>query len=201
MKNLLANREVWEEVEEGLLPNQWAEEPKYYWSLQPVRSFLGWALAQPVDVLARGAFEANCLAKDEGEVWYDVKDALLRTFVNRIRKISPSEETGILAWGIGQDDGGSDVLYVDLIGFGQVSFHVFWNSWNGNVEGVENIPDYPFRWTEVRNGCEIHFSHPSNKEISQATADFLEGKEWRGEVHNLFVRAGKNPESLYSKGD
>lgn len=156
----------------------------------PVRSF-------PLMDIARGNFEkmvcqawwVNCQAKQSFMSWYDIKDALLRALVSRAPKEAPAE------WGLGFNENGREVLYFDLPGHGQVSFHVFWE-W----EILADVPRYPFGWTEVRN---VKFGwRPLRRcHLMINLRDYRNGNHggWsRGEIHNQFVRTGLDPAPLWA---
>lgn len=175
--NLLSDQEIWQEVEDSLLQDPSLEFFETAEEKEIAESFIDLALDQPAADLALAAFEANTNAKFSDYGWYEVKDLLLRKFVARAVE-SPK---GIVTWGVGYDEDGACVLYVDLIGYGQASFHVFWSD-----EDLEGVPDYPLTWTGIRNESELVFQQVSVLESLQA-----EGGP--GEVHNLLVKAGLEP--------
>jgi hypothetical protein len=127
-------------------PQEIPELPDDCEGVEELREILA---ARTVSSLVRAAFLANAWAKGWCYSWYGVKDFLLKEIVLRAI-VAPEEE--ILAWGLGQDEWGGDVLYIDLPGFPQVSFHVFWDD-GKNVEGIvwSLVPQYPFEWTDERN--------------------------------------------------
>jgi len=175
--NLLSDPRIWEEIQDDLLPafglsNFFSPEEG-----ERARLSLENALSQPMETLAREAFKANVLAKEVDQGWYEIKDVLLRTFVSRAKKAAVPENEGVVAWGLGQDDLGQDVLYIDLIGYGQISFHVFW-------ENMEGIQDYPYKWTEILNEEALEFG--GSMQVDRAAHS-------GGHLHNLLVRAGVAP--------
>lgn len=107
---------------------------------QQVIVFAERAVANGPEHIARATFLANGWAKEESEAWYYVKDFLLRAFV--------AQAPEYLVWGLGEDDWGSPVIYIDLPGAGQISFHLSY-SWTGKE--LKKLPSYPCGWTGVRN--------------------------------------------------
>ena len=103
-----------------------------------VRGVVESALFKGAEEIIRTTYKINILAKEESYMWYEVKDFLLRKFV----ELKP----GFLCWGVGKDQCENYVLYVDLPGIGQVSFHVFWKE-----KELDQLPRYPYEWCGVVN--------------------------------------------------
>ena len=128
--------------------------------------------------LVRLAWRANIAAKEEDEAWYDLKSTALERAVDWI---TWGDHEGILAWGAA--DG---ILYFDVTGYGQVSFHLV-SSWWQPDEWWEkyDIPQYPYPWTGVPNE-EFVFRYNSVPEMDEKLS--------AGEHHNLLVRGGRLPQ-------
>jgi len=140
-------------------------------------------LPQSLEGLVCAAWEANCLAKSESEIFYDCKDCLLR------KAIQAAQDESVFDYGLGRDDYGNDVLYFDILGRGQVSFHVFWD-WDDPIR--ELIPEYPYEWTEERNDTFDTIPVTPVNAIITVRANGIS----RGQAHNIFVRAGLDPEFI-----
>ena len=164
-EDLLSNEE---KIEDGLPEKMTSFLRNALWDRNPER-------------VARAAFEANWLAKEEDHDWYTVKDILLKEFV----RLNPQ----YLFWGMGSDDGGNNVLYIDLPGFGQVSFHVFWDY---DDEDVEELFAYPFQWTGVCNDKDL-LESPRIIWVLSPEEELNWGNFSPGEKHNFFVQVGADP--------
>lgn len=190
MKNLLLDPKVREEIEAIFSPKIISSDsfgdPEGF---ETALSFVEWAAVQPLDCLARHIFIANCRAKQDNYGWYEVKDVLIRTFIVRASRASPENE-GIISWGLGADGCEGDVLYIDLAGYGQISFHIFLDG-----EDMKGVPNYPFGWTEIRNDLDIFFQQVGVEEALAELKSFRNGESQfaKGDIHNLLVRAGMSP--------
>lgn len=145
------------------------------------------ALAGSFERLIVAAWEANCLAKSEGEFWYEAKDHLLRHAVIR------AADEAVLDWGCS-----NGILYFDIPGRGQVSFHIFWD-WHDPI--WRKTEKYSHSWTEERNySFEPHWIPIHCVKI--ALRDWNgenQRKMTAGEIHNMCVRAWIDPASAHSR--
>lgn len=134
-------------------------------------------IPQSLEGLVVAAWEANCLAKSETELYYDCKDCLLR------KAVRAAQDEAVLDWGVSRD---GSILYFDIPGRGQVSFHIFWD-WDDPLWKI--VPEYPHEWTEERN---YSFGPAWVKPINAVITARSNGLT-QGERHNLLVRAGMDP--------
>ncbi|MBI4133421.1 hypothetical protein HY478_02295 [Candidatus Uhrbacteria bacterium] len=132
------------------------------------------------------AWRVNCFAKSQSEDWYVAKDVLLRIIASRAGDALPEV---CLGWGVGEDEQGDGVLYVDLAGYGQVSFHLV--QWESGFSGA--LPRYEWGWTGIPNDT-FEFSPVAPVDVRiNARANGVE----RGELHNQFIRAGLDPAPVW----
>jgi hypothetical protein len=155
----------------------------------PVRDYpLENILKGSLSELVKEAWRVNILAKEESEDWYDIKETLLRKIAEKA-SLYPG-----LSWGVGYDER-IPVLYIDLPGHGQISFHLpFWTD-----KQLEDLPEYDFGWTGIVNDSfEKNNIDPVIALINRRSA--LNGNQYgfsRGEIHNQLVIAEINPEWAY----
>lgn len=138
-------------------------------------------------------WKVNWLAKSDNHDWYKVKTNLVFELLARLLA---GHDEAVLAWGVGLDRFGRAVLYVDLIGYGQFSFHIWWLS----KAVLVALPKYQFEWTGIaRRGCERRAVSPESAQIT--LRGFLSGlyrELLPGDVHNICVCAGVSPERVWA---
>ena len=150
----------------------------------------------PIIQHAWRAWYANRLAKndrlsrDGRRAWYAHKANALRAVLDA------APDPALVAYGTGQDPNGTPLLYLDLRGIGQCSFHVLLDQSDALRTIWRRIPAYPFRW--IGQGMltwpRLNTLDPSR--LVGLPAQYQAGLLDYASAHQLLVRAGLSPALL-----
>lgn len=155
-------------------------------------------------------FIANQMAKSDDRLeslFYRIKDLILAKMVMCAMIEAPPD-----SWGAKKDRGGMYVLYFDVPGLGQYSFHMPRFSFEGKILGGGIIPPYKGDWKSEYNResftpMTLERAHelaktPASPLSLRDLQQILEEKPYSNtELHDFYVRAMGHPQFKTEKGE